>query len=205
MDEMFAAIGASLGGSSSTTAAAWCSTSRKRASTAATCSSRPAASSFIEEGRDRIDTPSARPTVAITDAAPAVFGEQELRGAWPATRIRAARLLEKGVKSFCRVPLRSHDRVLGSLNVGRLRDAAFTDEDVELLGQVAQQIAIAVENGLAYRQIAELKEKLNKEKLYLEDEIRTEQNFDEIIGESAGAQRRCCSRSKSSRRPTRRC
>jgi formate hydrogenlyase transcriptional activator len=53
-----------------------------------------------------------------------------------------------------------------------------------LLGQVGKQIAIAVENGVAYRQIAELKEKLNTEKLYLEDEIRTERNFDEIIGQS---------------------
>ena len=53
---------------------------------------------------------------------------------------------------------------------------------------MAQQVAIAVENALAYREIAELKEKLNKEKLYLEEEIRTEHNFDEIVGESAGAE-----------------
>ena len=56
---------------------------------------------------------------------------------------------------------------------------------MELLGQVAQQIAIAVENGLAFREIAELKEKLSTEKLYLEDEIRTEHNFDEIVGQSS--------------------
>jgi formate hydrogenlyase transcriptional activator len=89
------------------------------------------------------------------------------------------------VKSFCVVPLISHDRVLGTMNVGRLREDAFTPEDVELLCQVAQQVAIAVENGLAYQEIAELKEKLNKEKLYLEDEIRTEHNFDAIVGDSA--------------------
>jgi formate hydrogenlyase transcriptional activator len=89
------------------------------------------------------------------------------------------------VKSFCSVPLLFHDRVLGALNVGRTREDAFAAEDVELLNQVAQQIAIAVENGLAYREIAELKEQLNKEKLYLEDELRTNYNFEEIIGESA--------------------
>ena len=49
---------------------------------------------------------------------------------------------------------------------------------------MAQQIAIAVENGLAFREIAELKEKLSTEKLYLEDEIRTEHNFEEIVGDS---------------------
>ena len=79
----------------------------------------------------------------------------------------------------------SHERVLGALNVGSVRPDAFQAADAELLNQVAQQIAIAVENGLAYRQIAELKEKLNTEKLYLEEEIRTEQNFDEIVGTSA--------------------
>ena len=51
--------------------------------------------------------------------------------------------------------------------------------------QVASQVAIAVENAFAFREIAELKNKLAEEKLYLEDEIRTEMNFEEIVGESA--------------------
>ena len=66
-----------------------------------------------------------------------------------------------------------------------MREHAFTTDEVELLTQVAQQIAIAVENGLAYREIAELKEKLNEEKLYLEREIRSEHNFEEIVGDSS--------------------
>ncbi len=141
---------------------------------------------FTEEGCSD-DTPCLADSV-LTLTEPAVFDEQEMRTlADDSEFIR--KLLEKGVKSFCRVPLRSHDRVLGSLNAGRLRDAAFTAEDVELLGQVAQQIAIAVENGLAYRQIAELKEQLSKEKLYLEEEIRTTMNFGEIVGESAPLKR----------------
>jgi formate hydrogenlyase transcriptional activator len=75
------------------------------------------------------------------------------------------------------------------LNVGRRQDDGFSPEDVELLSQVAQQIAIAVENALAYQQIAELKEKLSKEKLYLEREIQTEYNFEEIVGESQSLRR----------------
>ncbi|MGD0212668.1 MAG: sigma 54-interacting transcriptional regulator [Terriglobales bacterium] len=55
---------------------------------------------------------------------------------------------------------------------------------MDLLNQVANQVAIAVDNALAYRQIAELKDKLADEKSYLEDEIRSEYNFDEIVGES---------------------
>jgi formate hydrogenlyase transcriptional activator len=62
---------------------------------------------------------------------------------------------------------------------------AFVSEDVELLNEVAKQIAIAVENAQAYRELAELKDKLAKEKVYLEEEARTEHNFGEIIGNSA--------------------
>ena len=78
-----------------------------------------------------------------------------------------------------------HDRVLGTLSLASLRDAAFQQGDVDLLVQVAGQVAIAVENALAFQEIAELKNKLAQEKLYLEDEIRSEMNFDEIVGEGA--------------------
>jgi formate hydrogenlyase transcriptional activator len=93
-------------------------------------------------------------------------------------------LLAEGMHSVCCVPLMSHGHILGTLNVASVRPAAFSDEDVDLLTQVAGQIALAVENALAYREIAELKDKLSKEKLYLEDEIRSEHNFEEIVGES---------------------
>ena len=63
---------------------------------------------------------------------------------------------------------------LGTLSVVRgLKENAFTEADAKLLGQIGDQIAIAVENGLAYREIENLKTKLNKEKLYLEEEIRS--------------------------------
>ena len=83
------------------------------------------------------------------------------------------------------MPLITHDRVLGTISLASLRDAAFQQGDVDLLVQVAGQVAIAVENALAFQEIAELKNKLAQEKLYLEDEIRSEMNFDEIVGESA--------------------
>ncbi|PYU30842.1 MAG: Fis family transcriptional regulator [Acidobacteria bacterium] len=97
----------------------------------------------------------------------------------------ARHLLAEGVRSVCCVPLVTRNRVLGALNVASLRDAAFTQEDADLLSQVSAQIAIAVENALAFKEIAELKNKLAEEKLYLEDEIRTEFNFEEIVGDSA--------------------
>src|SRR5438034_2302259 len=57
--------------------------------------------------------------------------------------------------------------------------------DLELLQPVGAQIAIAVENALAFKEIDALKDKLAVEKLYLEEEIRSELNFEEIVGESA--------------------
>jgi formate hydrogenlyase transcriptional activator len=89
------------------------------------------------------------------------------------------------MRSGCWLPLINRERVLGTLNVLSRREAAFTQEDLELLRQMANQVAIAVDNALAVREIAELKDKLAEEKLYLEDEIRSEYNFEEIIGESA--------------------
>jgi formate hydrogenlyase transcriptional activator len=134
----------------------------------------------------RADTEAARSPagIAITTRRPARFDEADLQSL-SAESCVAKRILEEGFRSVCSVPLLSHDRVLGALNVASERPHAFSGGDVELLEQVAQQIAIAVENGLAFQEIAELKEKLNTEKLYLEDEIRTEHNFEEIIGESS--------------------
>jgi formate hydrogenlyase transcriptional activator len=93
-------------------------------------------------------------------------------------------LIAEGIKSTCSIPMIAHGQALGTLSVGSLSEAAFTEEDARVLTQVTNQIAIAVENALAFRQIAELKDKLSEEKLYLQDEIRTEYNFEEIIGES---------------------
>ena len=94
------------------------------------------------------------------------------------------RLIAEGVRAECCVPLITRERVLGTLNVASFRDSAFPQEDLDLLSQVGSQVAIAVENALAFQEIAELKNRLTEEKLYLEDEIRTEHNFEEIVGDS---------------------
>jgi formate hydrogenlyase transcriptional activator len=97
----------------------------------------------------------------------------------------AVKLLQaEGVRSLCCVPLVTRDRALGAITVASFRDEAFTHQDLDLLTHVSNQVAVAVENALAFEEIASLKNKLAEEKLYLEDEIRTEQNFEEIIGES---------------------
>jgi formate hydrogenlyase transcriptional activator len=94
-------------------------------------------------------------------------------------------LLAEGVQSLCCVPLISAKGILGTLNAASRRPDAFSADDAELLEQIAHPIAGAVANALAYQEIASLKNKLAEEKLYLEEEIRTEHNFEEIVGESA--------------------
>jgi len=89
------------------------------------------------------------------------------------------------VGTLCILPLVSRGRVLGIFGVVKYQDNAFTGDDIEFLSQIGNQVAIAVENALAFGQIRELKDQLSKEKLYLEDEIRTEMNFAQIIGNSA--------------------
>jgi formate hydrogenlyase transcriptional activator len=96
----------------------------------------------------------------------------------------ARRILDEGLKSAYCLPLISHGRPLGTLVVASLQEENFPERDAELLGHIANQIAIAVENALAFRQVVDRAKTLSEEKLYLQDEIRTEYNFEEIIGES---------------------
>jgi formate hydrogenlyase transcriptional activator len=93
------------------------------------------------------------------------------------------------VGTVCILPLVSRGRVLGTFGVVKYQDAAFSGDDIKFLSQIGNQIAIAVENACAFGQIRELKDQLSKEKLYLEDEIRTEMNFAQIIGSSASLRR----------------
>jgi formate hydrogenlyase transcriptional activator len=89
----------------------------------------------------------------------------------------------EGLKSGAVLPLLVGDRAFGTLEVVSTRANSVSEEDMELLTQLAPQVAIGVANALAYKEIDDLKDRLAEEKLYLEDEIRNEY-FDEIIGES---------------------
>ncbi|HTV53991.1 MAG TPA: sigma 54-interacting transcriptional regulator [Terriglobia bacterium] len=97
---------------------------------------------------------------------------------------RIQHLLSAGMKSGCWLPLISHGRPMGTLEVASTKEAAFAGANLNLLSQVTNQIALAVDNAAAFSQITSLNERLQEEKRYLEDELRTEYNFEEIIGES---------------------
>ena len=113
-------------------------------------------------------------------------------------------LVMKGFHSMCSLPLLSRDRAIGCLNLASRQEKAFAQQDVEFLSQVAGQIAIAVDNALACQEITELTDRLTEEKLYLEEEIRLEHGFDDIIGESR-ALKQVLGKSRLYRRPRRLC
>jgi formate hydrogenlyase transcriptional activator len=120
------------------------------------------------------DSPAAR---AYRTGRPqtAIAGESN----WPDPRAEA-----EGLQSLCHIPLAGRKGTLGLLSLARVAPLPFSPRDLEFLRLVANQAAIAVENALAYREIAELKDRLAQEKVYLEDEIRSELSFDEIVGRS---------------------
>ena len=95
-----------------------------------------------------------------------------------------SQLADQSVKSACWIPLLGQDGVFGTLNLFSRRAGTINDDDLGILTQMAGQIAIALGNALAFRRVSELTEKLAEEKRYLEDELRTEFNFEEIVGES---------------------
>lgn len=93
-------------------------------------------------------------------------------------------LLNNGIRSGCWLPLVGRERVLGTFSICSFRESAFRQDELTLLGEIANQIAIALDNALAFEEIAALKNKLAEEKTYLETEIQSEHNFEEIIGDS---------------------
>ena len=99
-------------------------------------------------------------------------------------RVTSRHAAAEGLKTVCFIPLVNHGRASGYMSLARATEDAFTQEDVEFLSQAAGTIAIAIENALAYEEISTLKDKLAQEKLYLEEEIRSEMDFEQIVGNS---------------------
>jgi formate hydrogenlyase transcriptional activator len=94
-----------------------------------------------------------------------------------------------GLQSVVHVPLKGRHGVAGVLSLGARREKAFCPDELPFLSQVASQVAIAIENARVFGEVSELKNQLAREKLYLEDEIRTELKFEEIVGKSEALRR----------------
>jgi formate hydrogenlyase transcriptional activator len=149
-------------------------------------------STLTGSGSDRGTTDGATPEHALTQwvyerQVPLVIPFLERETRFPCRRT----LVEQhGIRSLCALPLTTAHRRIGSLVTGSVKPDAYCDQEgVEFLKQVAHQIAITVENALAYGEIQALKNKLAQEKVYLQDEVRSELNFNEIVGKSAALRR----------------
>jgi formate hydrogenlyase transcriptional activator len=93
-------------------------------------------------------------------------------------------MVAEGLKTQCVIPLVSRGRAVGILAINRSTDDPFLPDEIDFLKDASGQIAIAIENCLAFGEISELKEKLSQEKLYLEEEIRADMDFEQIVGNS---------------------
>jgi formate hydrogenlyase transcriptional activator len=109
---------------------------------------------------------------------------QETR--WPGLSKRVA---PYGVQSGCYLPLTTARRRMGALAFACKQPDAYVETELEFLQLVANQVAVAVENAVAFQEIEALRDKLHKEKTYLEEEVRTEHNFGQIVGESPALHR----------------
>jgi formate hydrogenlyase transcriptional activator len=115
---------------------------------------------------------------------PQIFNDADLAAFSESDFIRT-----RGIQSVCVVPLATAHGVIGTLNLGAFATNAFSNEQFGLLTRVAGQIAIALRNAFSYERIDALNAQLAREKLYLEDEIRGEHGFEEIIGRSSALSR----------------
>jgi len=84
----------------------------------------------------------------------------------------------------CMLPLAGHNRIVGTLGLARAQPNPYSQDELDFLTGISTQVALVLENALARQEISRLKDKLDQEKLYLEEEIRSEMNFDQIVGDS---------------------
>jgi formate hydrogenlyase transcriptional activator len=94
------------------------------------------------------------------------------------------RLAAEGIQSMCVVPLALQGKCIGLLSVVSQQRDRYSDEEADFLQEVANQIALAVQNMQSYQEIESLKARLEKENVYLREELRAEHNFEEIVGNS---------------------
>jgi len=94
------------------------------------------------------------------------------------------RLAAEGIRSMCVVPLIFQAKCIGLLSIVSQQRGRYSDEDAVFLQELANQVALAVQNMQSYQEIASLKASLEKENVYLREELRAEHNFEEIVGNS---------------------
>jgi formate hydrogenlyase transcriptional activator len=117
---------------------------------------------------------------------PQFYTPQEMPDLPPEFRETAA---AESLVSVVSVPLVSANGPLGLLNMSSRKAHAFSEADGELLSQIGTQISLALDNALAYGRLRASRDELEEQRLYLESEITSEYNFEDIIGSSPAIKR----------------
>jgi len=112
---------------------------------------------------------------------PELWGQKELQ-ALPET-VRES-FASEGLESMLVTALRMANRPLGVITLGSKRAGHFRHQDLDLLGQIATQISLALDNAMAYEKLNASRDQIEEERLYLETELRAEYNFENIVGRS---------------------
>ena len=139
----------------------------------------PDAPPHLEEGYDPPRAEEDGPLRAFRTGEPVIVSREDIAD----ESIRAT------IHSALHLPIKGRSGIVGVLLLGTRRENAFGAEDIAFLTQIARQVAIAIENALAFGEVSDLKNQLAQEKLYLEDEIRSELKFEEIVGRSEALRR----------------
>src|SRR5262245_3416052 len=111
---------------------------------------------------------------------------EELREPFPTTY---AVMQREGLESLCALPLVREGRSFGALFFMCRKAAAYQGVSLALLERVATAVGVAVDNCSAYEQLRTLRDRLEAENVYLQEEIQQEHNFGEIVGRSPALQR----------------
>jgi formate hydrogenlyase transcriptional activator len=105
----------------------------------------------------------------------------DLRERFPMT---FAVMEREGMESLCALPLLREERSFGALFFMSTARDAYRTIPVALLDRVASAVAVAVDNCFAYEEVRHLRDRLEAENVYLQEEIQQEHNFGEIVGRS---------------------
>ena len=140
----------------------------------------PDAPSEIEEGSEP-EADKMGPFEAFRKGEPIILMGAEIE--------RDSIAAEHGIRSLAHLPMAGRNGILGVLSMGTQRENAFGENDLPFMNQIARQVAIAIENARTFREVSDERKQLTLEKLYLEDEIRSELKFEEIVGRSEALRR----------------
>ena len=94
------------------------------------------------------------------------------------------KLKAESIVAVAITPLTTAAGPLGVIAMGSRLANSLGQKDLDLLSQISTQIALAVENAIAYGRVTAARDRLEEERLYLESEIRSEYNFEDIVGSS---------------------